>query len=61
MKLIITRHAKFSWNYPNLNDHERPLVKRGRRGFDAIGNWLAEQQHIPQTVLCSTSKRTRET
>ena len=61
MKLIVTRHAKSSWDYPNLSDHERPLAKRGRRGADAIGKWLAEQQHIPQTVLCSTSKRTRET
>ncbi len=61
MKLIITRHAKSSWDFPNLMDHDRPLTKRGRRSSDAIGNWLAENDHVPETVLSSTSVRTRET
>lgn len=61
MKLIITRHAKSSWEFPDLMDHDRPLTKRGRRSSDAIGNWLAENGHIPETVLSSTSVRTRET
>ena len=61
MKLIITRHAKSTWDSPYLNDHDRPLAKRGKRASDAIGRWLADQEHIPRTVLCSTSKRTRQT
>ena len=61
MKLIITRHAKSSWDSPYLNDHERPLAKRGKRASNAIGRWLAERGHIPRTVLCSTSVRTRQT
>ncbi|MDE0310140.1 MAG: histidine phosphatase family protein [Acidiferrobacterales bacterium] len=61
MKLIITRHAKSSWEFPELSDHDRPLTERGRRSSDAIGNWLAENGHIPQVVLSSTSVRTRET
>lgn len=61
MKLIITRHAKSSWDLPYLNDHERPLAKRGKRASNAIGRWLAERGHIPKTVLCSTSVRTRQT
>ena len=61
MKLIVTRHAKSSWDFPNLSDHDRPLSKRGRRSCDLIGNWLVENGHIPETVLSSTSTRTRET
>ena len=29
-RLILMRHAKSSWKYPELSDHERPLKKRGR-------------------------------
>lgn len=61
MKLIVTRHAKSSWHFPDLGDHERPLTKRGRRSCELIGNWLAQNGHIPETVLCSTSKRTTQT
>ena len=61
MKLIVTRHAKSSWNNLYLRDHDRPLSKRGRRASKAIGNWLAEKGHIPKIVVSSTSERTRET
>lgn len=61
MRLILIRHAKSSWNHPNLRDHDRPLAKRGRKSSDAIGQWLAEHGYIPKVVLSSTSQRTRET
>ena len=61
MRLILTRHAKSSWDEPYLGDHDRPLSKRGRKSSDAIGKWLVENSHIPKTVLCSTSARTTET
>ena len=61
MRLIITRHAKSSWDEPHLRDHDRPLSKRGRKSSDAIGKWLLDNGHIPNLVLSSTSERTRET
>ena len=61
MRLIVTRHAKSSWDYVNLADHDRPLSKRGRRSSDAIGRWLAEKGYIPKIVFCSSSRRTCET
>lgn len=61
MKLIVTRHAKSSWDDPYLRDHDRPLAKRGRRASKAIGNWLAKKNHIPKIVLSSTSVRTQQT
>ena len=38
--LLILRHAKSSWDDPALDDHERPLNKRGRRDAPRIGKLL---------------------
>lgn len=59
--LILTRHAKSAWDNPELADHDRPLTKRGRRSAEAIGDWLRQKGHVPDQVLCSSAKRTRET
>jgi phosphohistidine phosphatase len=59
--LILTRHAKSSWDSPALNDHDRPLNKRGRKSATAIAEWLREHGWLPDEVLSSTSTRTRET
>ncbi len=61
MQLILTRHAKSSWDDPYLSDHDRPLSKRGRKSSDAIGKWLAQNMYLPKIVISSTSKRTTET
>ncbi|MCY4005354.1 MAG: histidine phosphatase family protein [Rhodobacteraceae bacterium] len=61
MKLIIVRHAKSSWNQPEVGDHHRPLAARGRKAATRIGQWLADDGHIPASVLCSTATRTRQT
>lgn len=59
--LILTRHAKSSWEDPALSDHDRPLNKRGTRAAKALGVWLGERGLQPDQVLSSSSKRTRET
>ncbi|MTI03190.1 histidine phosphatase family protein [Roseibium sp. RKSG952] len=59
--LILTRHAKSSWNHPGLTDHDRPLNKRGRKSATAIGDWLKRHSYLPDEVLSSSSTRTRET
>ncbi len=59
--LILTRHAKSSWDDPNLSDHERPLNKRGRASAPAIGSWLKKNGWVPDELLSSNSVRTRET
>ena len=61
LRLILMRHAKSSWDDPTWSDKERPLNQRGRRAAAALGKWLAEKGYLPDTVLCSTSQRTRET
>ena len=60
-RLILTRHAKSDWDDPSLPDHERPLNARGRRAALLLGDWLASRGHEPEEVLCSPSRRTRET
>ncbi|MFT4013359.1 MAG: histidine phosphatase family protein [Paracoccus sp. (in: a-proteobacteria)] len=60
-RLILTRHAKSSWDDPAQDDHDRPLNQRGRRSARALGDWLASRGYEPEEVLCSTAKRTRET
>lgn len=60
-RLILTRHAKSSWDDPALDDHERPLNKRGRQAATALGEWLGSRGFVPDQVLCSDAARTVET
>jgi phosphohistidine phosphatase len=60
-RLILTRHAKSSWDDPAMPDHERPLNARGRSAAADLGGWLASHGYIPDEVLCSDAARTRET
>ncbi|TQF02930.1 histidine phosphatase family protein [Kitasatospora acidiphila] len=58
-RIIVLRHAKADW--PQVDDHERPLAERGRAEAPVAGEWLADSGLNPDLVLCSTSVRTRET
>lgn len=55
------RHAKSSWEYPELTDHERPLNKRGIRDSPIIAKFLLKLEWSPDRILVSSSKRTIET
>jgi phosphohistidine phosphatase len=59
--LILMRHAKSSWSHTGLDDHDRPLNKRGRRSAAALGEWLREHDWLPDQVICSDAVRTKET
>jgi phosphohistidine phosphatase len=60
-RLILTRHAKSSWDDPNIPDHDRPLNDRGKAAAVDLGDWLASRGYVPQQVLCSDALRTRNT
>jgi phosphohistidine phosphatase len=60
-RLFVLRHAKSSWDDPGLDDHERPLAPRGRRAVELIAAYLSARHIHPDLVLCSSSRRTRET
>ena len=59
-RLIVVRHAKAT-HRPGFADIERPLTSRVRRDATAAGEWLLSQRLVPELVLCSTSRRTRQT
>lgn len=61
MKLILTRHAKSSWDDLMLDDHDRPLNERGRAAASRMGAWVAGRRHVPHHVICSTAERAVET
>jgi phosphohistidine phosphatase len=60
-RLLLLRHAKSSWSEPGSSDHERPLNRRGQEAAPRIGAYLARHKLIPDSVLVSTARRTRET
>ena len=60
-RLILMRHAKSSWKYPELTDHERPLNKRGRKASVKIAKELIRLDWIPDKLYSSDSARTKET
>jgi phosphohistidine phosphatase len=60
-RLILTRHAKSSWDDPLTPDHDRPLNERGKAAAADLGIWLASRGYVPDEVLCSDALRTRKT
>ena len=60
-RLILTRHAKSSWDDPLTPDHDRPLNDRGKAAAADLGQWLASRGYVPDHVLCSDALRTRKT
>jgi phosphohistidine phosphatase len=58
--LVLLRHAKAEHTF-GVADMERRLTARGRADARAAGKWLAHEGIVPDLVLCSPSRRTRET
>ena len=58
--LVILRHAKAS-TPEGVLDIDRPLAARGQADAAAVGAWLVQRDLLPDLVLCSPSRRTRET
>jgi phosphohistidine phosphatase len=60
-RLYLLRHAKSSWDDPDLEDRERPLNKRGMRSAAKIERYLKDAKIKPDLVLVSPAERTRQT
>ena len=61
MRLWLLRHAKSSWDDPDMEDVDRPLAPRGARAADRMRDYLDAEEIRPELVLCSSALRTRET
>lgn len=59
--LLFLRHAKSSWKDGSLDDHERPLNKRGRKAAAKMGRLIQDHDLLPNLILCSSAIRARET
>lgn len=55
--LLILRHAKSSWKYDDLADHDRPLKKRGEQAAALMGELIRKHDLTPQRIIASTAKR----
>ena len=47
--LLIMRHAKSSWEFTDLSDHDRPLNNRGKRDAPRMGKVLLKRKTCPPT------------
>ena len=59
--LLLMRHAKSSWKDDSLEDHERPLKKRGRKDAKRIAKVILKHDLVPDLILSSSAVRSRET
>jgi phosphohistidine phosphatase len=59
--LLLLRHAKSSWKYKGVSDHDRPLNKRGKRDAPRMGWLLQKENLVPDVILSSTAVRARDT
>jgi phosphohistidine phosphatase len=59
--LYVFRPAKSSWSDSTLGDFDRPLANRGIKAADKMGAVMRDSGISPDFILCSTSRRTRET
>jgi phosphohistidine phosphatase len=60
LRLILLRHAKSSLP-SGTEDAERPLSDRGKAAARLMGGYMAHHSLIPDRVLCSPARRTRDT
>jgi len=55
--LYILRHAKSSWEFEELSDHDRPLNKRGRSDAPLMGRELSSRGVLPELIVSSPAVR----
>ena len=57
--LYIMRHAKSDWSGPQTSDFERPINGRGRRNSVRIGQWMSDNNYIPQRNYFITGNQSK--
>ena len=55
-ELLLLRHGKSDWTAA-VDDYQRPLKGRGKRGARRIGAWLAEEGFMPDYIVTSPAER----
>jgi len=59
--LYLMRHAKSSWDFEDLSDHDRPLDNRGRKDAPLMGRELVSREVTVDLIMASTAVRALST
>lgn len=59
--VLFVRHAKSSWKFGHLRDHDRPLNDRGHRDGPTMASHVKNAGVDIEMILSSTAKRARTT
>lgn len=59
--LYLVRHAKSSWDFPALDDFDRPLNARGERDAPFMANLIAQKIPCPNILVSSPALRAKTT
>lgn len=59
--LLLLRHAKASRTAEVPSDFDRPLTRRGRRDAPRMARWIRAHDLVPDCLVVSPARRTRET
>jgi phosphohistidine phosphatase len=59
--LYLIRHAKSSWDYPELKDFDRPLGARGLRDAPFMAKMIRDEGVVPDKLVSSPAKRAHST
>lgn len=59
--LLLTRHAKSSWDDPRQSDFDRPLNARGERDAPAMAERFVRRGLPPPLLVSSTARRAWQT
>ena len=59
-RLLIMRHAKSAWP-DGVDDHDRPLNKRGNQAAPKMAQLLLQKGFSPDAAIVSSARRTQET
>jgi phosphohistidine phosphatase len=61
IRLFLLRHATAAMTAPGGSDFDRGLTVDGRQAAGLVGRFMADHGLIPDHILCSGARRTRET
>ncbi len=59
--LFILRHAKSSWDFPELSDFARPLNERGEKAAPFMGELMKVKNLVPDLIVSSPAERAKQT
>jgi len=60
-RLTLVRHAAAESKHGGMSDSERPLNRTGLGEAEALGKRLLQEQLIPDLLIASSARRTRQT